>query len=48
MPKAKRLSKTARTKAEATTAMYAKLKAADRETAVAAVMEGAARPKKAR
>ena len=33
--------KDGKTKVEATTAMYAKLKNADRETAVAAFMEGA-------
>jgi hypothetical protein len=37
----KQLIKDGKTKVEATTAMYAKLKNADRETAVAAFMEGA-------
>jgi hypothetical protein len=37
----KALIKDGKTKVEATTAMYAKLKAADRESAVAAFMEGA-------
>lgn len=37
----KQLIKEGKTKVEATTAMYAKLKAADRETAVAAFQEGA-------
>jgi hypothetical protein len=37
----KALIKDGKTKVEATTAMYAKLKTADRETAVAAFMEGA-------
>jgi len=37
----KALIKAGKTKVEATTAMYAKLKDADRETAVAAFMEGA-------
>ena len=38
---AKAMIKDGKTKVEATTAMYAKLKNADRETAVAAFMEGA-------
>ena len=37
----KAMIKDGKTKVEATTAMYAKLKNADRETAVAAFMEGA-------
>ncbi|OAI44279.1 hypothetical protein AYO42_04995 [Rhizomicrobium sp. SCGC AG-212-E05] len=37
----KALIKEGKTKVEATTAMFAKLKTADRETAVAAFMEGA-------
>jgi hypothetical protein len=37
----KALIKDGKTKVEATTAMYVKLKTADRETAVAAFMEGA-------
>jgi hypothetical protein len=37
----KALIKDGKTKVEATTAMYQKLKIADRETAVAAFMEGA-------
>lgn len=38
---AKAMIKDGKTKVEATTAMYAKLKNADRETAVSAFMEGA-------
>lgn len=37
----KQIIKDGKTKVEATTAMYSKLKTADRETAVAAFMEGA-------